>query len=59
MICLNSAAAAEELDLRVLGVGESDEVIVPACTHTATASAAKYCGARPCPAKYSADSFVK
>ena len=37
-VALNSATAAMELTLRVLGVGEGDEVIVPAYTYTATAS---------------------
>lgn len=45
MVCLSSATAAEELNLRVLGVGPGDEVIVPAYTYTATASAAIHCGA--------------
>ena len=37
-VCLNSATAALELILRVLGIGEGDEVIVPAYTYTASAS---------------------
>ena len=45
VVCLNSATAAEELNLRVLGVGEGDEVIVPAYTYTASASAAIHVGA--------------
>lgn len=45
VVCLNSATAAEELNLRLLGIGEGDEVIVPAYTYTATASAAIHCGA--------------
>ena len=45
MVCLNSATAAEELNLRILGIGSGDEVIVPAYTYTATASAAIHCGA--------------
>ncbi len=45
VVCLNSATAAEELNLRVLGVGPGDEVIVPAYTYTASASAAVHCGA--------------
>lgn len=45
MVCLNSATAAEELNLRVLGIGEGDEVLVPAYTYTATASAVIHCGA--------------
>lgn len=44
-VCLNSATAAMELTLRVLGVGKGDEVIVPAYTYTATASAAIHVGA--------------
>lgn len=44
--CLNSATAAEELNLRILGVGPGDEVIVPAYTYTASASAAIHCGAK-------------
>ena len=46
VVCLNSATAAEELNLRLLGIGEGDEVIVPAYTYTASASAAIHCGAR-------------
>lgn len=45
VVCLNSATAAEELNLRILGIGEGDEVIVPAYTYTATASAAIHVGA--------------
>lgn len=46
-VCLNSATACMELALRVLGIGESDEVIVPAYTYTATASSVCHVGARP------------
>lgn len=45
VVCLNSATAAEELNLRILGVGLGDEVIVPAYSYTASASAAIHCGA--------------
>lgn len=45
VVCLNSATAAEELNLRILGIKAGDEVIVPAYTYTATASAAIHCGA--------------
>ncbi len=45
VVCLNSATAAEELNLRILGIQPGDEVIVPAYTYTATASAAIHCGA--------------
>lgn len=46
VVCLNSATAAEELNLRIIGVGSGDEVIVPAYTYTASASAAIHCGAK-------------
>ena len=46
VVCLNSATAAEELNFRILGIGEGDEVIVPAYTYTASASAAIHCGAK-------------
>ncbi len=45
VVCLNSATAAEELNLRIFGIGPGDEVIVPAYTYTASASAAIHCGA--------------
>lgn len=44
-VCLGSATAAEELNLRILGIGCGDEVIVPAYTYTSSASAAIHCGA--------------
>ena len=44
-VCLNSATAAEELNFRILGIGEGDEVLVPAYTYTASASAAIHTGA--------------
>ncbi len=46
VVCLNSATAAEELNFRICGIGEGDEVIVPAYTYTATAAAAIHCGAK-------------
>lgn len=45
VVCLNSATAAEELNLRVLGITEGDKVIVPSYTYTASASAAIHGGA--------------
>lgn len=45
VVCLNSATSAEELNFKILGVGEGDEVIIPAYTYTATASAVIHCGA--------------
>lgn len=44
-VCLNSATASEELNLRIAGIGEGDEVIVPAYTYTASASAVIHVGA--------------
>lgn len=46
-VCLNSASACMEMALRVLSIGPSDEVIVPAYTYTATASAVCHTGAHP------------
>lgn len=46
VVCLNSSTACMELALRVLGVGEGDEVIVPAYTYTATASVVCHVGAK-------------
>lgn len=46
VVCLNSATAAEELNLRILGIGPGDEVIVPAYTYTASASAVIHVGAK-------------
>lgn len=37
-VCLNSQTACAETALRILGVDEGDEVIVPAYTYTASAS---------------------
>lgn len=45
-VCLNSATAAMELTLRLLGVGPGDEVITSAYTYTATASVVCHVGAR-------------
>lgn len=46
VVCLNSATASEELNFRVCGIEPGDEVLVPAYTYTATASAAIHCGAK-------------
>lgn len=46
VVCLNSATACMELTLRLLGIGEGDEVIVPAYTYTATASVVDHVGAK-------------
>ena len=44
-VCLNSATAALELTLRVLGIGPGDEVITCAYTYTASASVVCHVGA--------------
>lgn len=46
-LCLNSATAGLELMLRWFGVGEGDEVILPAYTYSATANVVVHCGAKP------------
>ena len=45
-VCLNSATAAMEMALHLLGVRPGDEVIVPAYTYTATASVVQHVGAK-------------
>ncbi len=57
VVCLNSATAALELNLRVLGIGPGDEVIVPAYTYTATASPVYHVGAKIVMVDSQKDSF--
>lgn len=45
-VCLNSQTACAEMALRILGIGEGDEVIVPAYTYTASASVVYHVGAK-------------
>ena len=45
-VCLNSQTACAEMALRLLGIGEGDEVIVPAYTYTASASIVCHVGAK-------------
>lgn len=45
-VCLNSATAALEMTLRMLGIGEGDEVITSAYTYTASASVIHHVGAK-------------
>lgn len=45
-VCLNSQTACAEMALRILGIGEGDEVIVPAYTYTASASIVYHVGAK-------------
>ena len=46
-VCLNSATACAEMTLRILGIGEGDEVITSAYTYTASASVICHVGATP------------
>ncbi|MCH5218815.1 MAG: DegT/DnrJ/EryC1/StrS family aminotransferase [Muribaculaceae bacterium] len=57
VVCLNSATACMEMALRLLGVGPGDEVIAPAYTYTATASAVCHVGARPVMVDCAPDSY--
>lgn len=45
-VCLNSATAAMEMTLRLLGIGEGDEVVTSAYTYTASASVIDHVGAK-------------
>ena len=45
-VCLNSQTACAEMALRILGVGEGDEVITTAYTYTASASVVCHVGAK-------------
>lgn len=45
-VCLNSQTACSEMALKLLGVGEGDEVITTAYAYTATASVVCHVGAR-------------
>ena len=45
-VCLNSQTACAEMALRILGIGEGDEVIVPSYTYTASASVVYHVGAK-------------
>ena len=56
-VCLNSATACMELILRVLGVGQGDEVTTPAYTYTATASVTCHVGAKVVMVDTAPDSF--
>ncbi|MGM0877164.1 MAG: DegT/DnrJ/EryC1/StrS family aminotransferase [Bacillota bacterium] len=56
-VCLNSATAAMELTLRILGIGPGDEVITSAYTYTATASVIDHIGAKIVLVDTAPDSF--
>jgi dTDP-4-amino-4,6-dideoxygalactose transaminase len=57
VLCLNSATAGLEIMLRWFGVGEGDEVIVPAYTYSATANVVEHCGAKVVFADVNLDDF--
>jgi perosamine synthetase len=46
-VTCSSGTAALHLAMAALGLGQGDEVIVPALTYIATANAVRYCGATP------------
>jgi dTDP-4-amino-4,6-dideoxygalactose transaminase len=46
-VAVSSGTAALHLALLAAGIGEGDEVLVPAMTFVAGAAAVRYCGARP------------
>lgn len=56
-VCLNSATAAMELTLRILGIGPGDEVITTAYTYTASASIIDHVGAKIIMVDVAKDSF--
>src|SRR5574344_820473 len=56
-VCLNSATAALEMTLRVLGVGPGDEVVTSAYTYTASASPIVHVGAAPVLVDTAKDSY--
>ena len=56
-VCLNSATAGLELILRILDIGEGDEVITSAYTYTASASVIEHVGAKIVLCDTAADTF--
>ena len=56
VVCLNSATAALEMALRILGIGSGDEVITCAYTYAASASVIEHVGAKIVPVDCQADS---
>ena len=56
-VCLNSQTACAEMTLRLLGVGEGDEVITTSYTYTASASVVCHVGAKVVLVDTQADSF--
>ncbi|MGG0657021.1 DegT/DnrJ/EryC1/StrS family aminotransferase [Rummeliibacillus pycnus] len=56
-VCLNSATAAMELTLRILGIGVGDEVITTPYTYSATAAVINHVGAKIVLVDNAPDSF--
>lgn len=56
-VALNSATAAMELTLRILGIGKGDEIITSAYTYTATAAVIQHVGAKIVLVDTAPDSF--
>jgi dTDP-4-amino-4,6-dideoxygalactose transaminase len=56
-VCLNSATAAMEMTLRLLDIGEGDEVITSAYTYSASASVIHHVGAKIVLVDTAKDSF--
>ncbi len=56
-VCLNSSTAAMEMTLRLLGIGEGDEVITSAYTYTASCSVICHVGATPVLVDIQKDNF--
>ena len=56
-VCLNSQTACAEMALRVMGIGEGDEVITSAYTYTASASVIAHVGAKIVLVDTAKDSF--
>lgn len=56
-VCLNSQTACAEMALRVLGIGEGDEVVTTAYTYTASASIIEHVGAKIVMVDCESDSF--
>lgn len=56
-LAVNSNTIGLEVVLRWFGVGEGDEVIVPAYTYCATANVIVHCGAKPVMVDVNADDF--
>lgn len=57
-IAVNSGTSALHVSLLALGIGEGDEVIVPAFTFAATANVVRLCGATPIFVDIDLDSFT-